>query len=132
LQPFPQLGRDTYTLTEEEQSKSNLDRWKGIKVASRKVHGLSAKGWYRTDGDGGVISDFSKAAGDGRILELYFEPGIYVGDVDESPEQTLGELRLYNPSDSLNQDADASKFIFSSVDNILVSELIRDLERLRK
>src|SRR5690606_7855196 len=61
LQPFAQLGRDTYTLTDEEKGAPKLMRWNGTKVPTGKVLGLVNKGWRRGRAqDGGSIWHFSK------------------------------------------------------------------------
>ena len=44
LQPFAQIGRDTYTLSEDETKSLKLERWKGAKVPTGRVLGLVNKG----------------------------------------------------------------------------------------
>ena len=121
LQPFPQLGRDTYALTDGERASDELLRWQGIKVPTGKVLGLAHVGWRRgPTQDGGSIRTFDKRVDAARTLELNFEPGIIAALVDEHPEQTLGGITFgRRPS------------TFDTLDTILASELIRDMERLR-
>lgn len=131
VQPFPQLGRDTHALTEDERSAAKLLRWKGVKVATGKVMGLSNVGWRRGPAqDGGCIWTYDKPANAARTLELTLDPGIIVGMVDEYPEQTLGEITLGRAwRGGWARDEDLSSF--GALDPIVASELIRDMERLR-
>ena len=129
LQPFAQIGRDVYTLTEEEKNNNKLERWKKAKVPTGRVLGLVNKGWRRGEAqDGGGIWYFTKPLGTDRVIELYLDPGIIVGMVDEYPEQELGEVQVGKPSGWGNmQDAET----LSQLDPISASELIRDMEGLR-
>jgi len=131
LQPFAQLGRDTHALTEQEHAASKLLRWKGIKVKTGKVLGLANNGWRRGSAqDSGCIWTYDKPADAGHTLELTLEPGIFVGMVDENPEQTLGEVTLGRPYRSgWGRDEELSQL--GALDPIAASELIRDMERLR-
>jgi predicted DNA-binding WGR domain protein len=131
LQPFPQLGRDTYALDEQERATARLLRWKGVKVPTGKVLGLANAGWRRGPAqDGGCIWTYDKAADAGRRLELKLEPGIIVGLVDEYPEQTLDEITLGRGIRG-GWDTYAELASFGTLDPIVASELIRDMERLR-
>lgn len=131
LQPFPQLGRDTYALDDQERAADKLLRWKDIKVATGKVMGLANIGWRRGPAqDGGCIWTYDKAADTGRTLELTLDPGIIVGMIDEYPEQTLGEITLGAAlRGGWSQDDKLSSM--GTLDPIVASELIRDMERLR-
>jgi hypothetical protein len=129
LQPFAQIGRDIYTLTDEEKKSLKLERWKDAKVPTGRVLGLANKGWRRGQAqDGGCIWYFSKPLGTDRVIELSLDPGIIVGMVDEYPEQTLGQVQVGKPSGWGDmRDAEA----LHQLDPISASELIRDMEGLR-
>jgi len=129
LQPFAQIGRDTYTLSEDEKTSLKLERWKSAKVPTGKVLGLVNKGWRRGQAqDGGGIWYFTKPLGANKMIEIHLDPGIIVGMVDEYPEQTLGDVQVGKPSTwGEVQDPEA----FATLDAIAASELIRDLEALR-
>jgi len=129
LQPFAQIGRDTYTLGEDEKAALKLLRWKGAKVPTGKVLGLVNKGWRRGQAqDSGGIWYFTKPLGASKMIEIHLDPGIIVGMVDEYPEQTLGDVQVGKPSTwGEVQDPQA----FGTLDAIAASELIRDLEALR-
>ena len=125
LQPFRQLGRDTYALTDDERGASTLARVKGVKVATGKVLGLESRGWRRGEAmDGGCIWDFVKALPGGLEAHLGLEPGIIVGMVAEYPEQTLHDVRLHEEGSYAPCDRK-----FAEVDDIVASELVRRSER---
>ncbi|UOD30603.1 DUF4132 domain-containing protein [Massilia violaceinigra] len=128
MQPFAQIGRDTYALTAAELSAAALLRWKNITVPSGRVLGMVNKGWRRGRPlDGGSILDFTKALGDGRVVNLRFEPGIVAGLVDEFPEQTLEQLTVGLPGSWGGIDEPEP---LSTLDPIAASELIRDMQGL--
>ena len=128
LQPFAQLGRETHALTDAERKSSALLRWKGRTVPTGRVLGLVNKGWRRGQAqDGGSIWFFNKPLGNGKVVELNFEPGIIVGLVDEHPEQNLQEVQFGTPSAWGDM---ASGEALAGLDAIAASELIRDLEAL--
>jgi predicted DNA-binding WGR domain protein len=129
LQPFSQLGRDTYALDAEEHSATVLERWKGAVVPTGRVLGLVNKGWRRGQAqDAGGIWFFHKPLTRSRVIELTLDPGIIVGMVDEYPEQTLQTVSVGSPSSWGEIRAAESLAI---LDPIATSELIRDLESLR-
>ncbi len=129
LQPFSQLARDTYTLTDQERAADKLLRWKDVKVATGKILGLSNVGWRRGPAqDSGCIWTYDKAADAKRTLELTLDPGIIVGMIDEYPEQTLCEITL---GSGARWGYDSGLSSFGTLDPIVASELIRDMERLR-
>ncbi|WP_431272896.1 DUF4132 domain-containing protein [Burkholderia contaminans] len=130
LQPFAQLGRDVYRLTDDERNGRLLERWKGVKVPTGRVLGLVNKGWRRGQvEDAGCIWYFTKPLGAGKVIELSLDPGIIVGAVDMYPDQELGALQAGSPSNwGSIREADA----WSTLDEISASELIRDLEGMRE
>ncbi|XDF34541.1 DUF4132 domain-containing protein [Paracidovorax avenae] len=129
LQPFPQIGRDTYTLTEAEKADIKLSRWTKAKVPTGRVLGLVNKGWRRGQAqDGGGIWYFTKPLGADRVIELHLDPGIIVGMVDEYPEQELGDVQVGKPT-AWGEMQNAEPI--GRLDPISASELVRDMEGLR-
>ncbi|MBZ5794642.1 DUF4132 domain-containing protein [Burkholderia contaminans] len=129
LQPFAQLGRDVYRLTDDERDGRKLERWKGVKVPTGRVLGLVNKGWRRGQvEDAGCIWYFTKPLGAGKVIELSLDPGIFVGAVDMNPDQELGVLQAGAPS---NWGSIREPDALSTLDEISASELIRDLEGMR-
>jgi predicted DNA-binding WGR domain protein len=128
LQPFAQLGRPTYAPTAEERTGTELVRVKGLKVNTGKVLGLETRGWRRgPPQDAGVVGWMEKHLGPDRMIELDLDPGLYTGMLSESPEQTLGTVTVRKP----NTWGKEGTFPLGTLDPILFSELVRDLEGLR-
>ncbi|UAN54126.1 MFS transporter [Serratia sp. JSRIV002] len=95
-----------------------------------RILGLANKGWRRGDAqDGGAIMDFIKPIDRRLGFSLSFEPCIIVGMVDEYPEQTL-ETVVIDDGQYYWQRTEERK-PFTIVDDIVISELIRDMEALR-
>ena len=123
VQPFKQLGRETYALTEDERTQGIVARWKGKKVPTGKVLGLEARGWRRgAPQDGGHISWMEKAI-DEDVVSLNLDPGIAVGDVTMFPEQSIESLVR---GDDFQPKKGAEGL--PALHPIVLSELIRDIE----
>ncbi|ARU05184.1 hypothetical protein CCO03_11230 [Comamonas serinivorans] len=127
LQPFAQLGRDTYALSEAERQGTVLSRWVGVTVATGKVMGLTSKGWDRgAPQDGGWIG-WMEFNGPHGCISLDLDPGMAVGDISWEPEQKLGEVTRTRT----NGWSDNHRMTWADLDAIAASELIRALESLR-
>ncbi|ATB35562.1 molybdate metabolism regulator [Cystobacter fuscus] len=128
LQPFAQLGRPTFAMEPAEREARKLERVKGVKVPTGKVLGLEARGWRRgAPQDGGVSCWMEKPLGDDHTAELDLNPGLYTGMLSESPEQELGVVQVRRD----NTWGDEGLQAWGTLDAILFSELVRDLEGLR-
>ncbi|MBK7053082.1 MAG: DUF4132 domain-containing protein [Rhodoferax sp.] len=126
LQPFKQLGRETYALTPEEQQSNVLTRFASRVLNTASVMGLANKGWESVEHGGGWLGEYRKLLGEEHQVTVQLTPGTIMGDPTHEPRQklptvTLSERNRYNPNASLN---------FGSLDVILVSEFLRDLELL--
>ncbi|WP_166875081.1 DUF4132 domain-containing protein [Massilia mucilaginosa] len=127
-QPFAQIGRDTYTLSDAEQAAERLLRWNGMAVPTGRVLGLAGKGWRRgTPEGGGVIASVFKAVAPGRIAVLWLEPGIHADASGSVAEQRLCEL-VTGAGDHWGSVGKAEAL--STLDPIAASELIRDMQAL--
>ncbi|GAA2206631.1 hypothetical protein GCM10009850_020890 [Nonomuraea monospora] len=105
LQPFPQLGRETYApdpaLTAEIEA---------AKIPTGAVIGLERRGWRRGEPqDAGIQGWIERDLPDGRIFTIHLDPGIAIGYLDFADEQSL---------------VDAS---VEGLDPITASEILRDL-----
>jgi predicted DNA-binding WGR domain protein len=128
LQPFAQLGRPTHTPGPAEREATKLERVKGLKVPTGKVLGLEARGWRRgAPQDGGVTCWMEKPLSAGWEAHLDLEPGLFTGMLSESPEQQLGDVVMRQA----NTWGSADLQPWGTLDAILFSELVRDLEGLR-
>ncbi len=82
LQPFQQLGRPVFLLSEQEKAAHILDRHKGKKIPVGRVMGLMSRGWDRGEPqDGGLVRWLSMPLQDGiHELRLWLgEAGLWTG-----------------------------------------------------
>ena len=93
LQPFRQLGRETYTLTEAEKEATQITRYADKTVATGSVLGLAERGWDRGQEDG-WIGWFSRRVGDGLEASIELDPGTHVGDPAGTPKQRVPTITL--------------------------------------
>jgi uncharacterized protein DUF4132 len=126
-QPFPQLGREVYELTDEERAASRLGRVEGATVATASVLGLAKSGWRRGETwDGGVQSCVYRPLPAGGSVVVSLDPGIIVGDPTEWHEQQLRQVWLSNQADGEERPpADAPPF--GRLDPVIASEILGDL-----
>ncbi len=123
LQPFKQLGRECYTLTDEESAGAELIRCANRSVNATSIFSLEHLGWHRGDAESGMISMMLLPIGDGHLVELGLEPGVAVESPLSTPTQKLGPLVLRRT----DRPQAAS---WKEVDPILASEVLRDVGRL--
>ena len=132
MQPFKQLGRETYALTAAEKDTDKLERWVGIKVPTGKVLGLESRGWRRGEAqDGGVIGWFERwvPGPEGEVLVmLELDPGIIAGAATEWEEQAIVHVAVANDGYLPHGQRRASRPKLGQLHPIVVSELIRDAE----
>jgi predicted DNA-binding WGR domain protein len=127
LQPFKQLGRETYVLTSQELASAKVDRYAGKTIATGSVMGLVNRGWERGDAqDGGWVGWFSKAVGDGLEVQMELDPGTVVGDISYEPKQRIPNLVL-RKAGSWNDDG---LLRFDKLHPVLASEVLRDADLL--
>ena len=107
LQPFPQIGRDTYTADQV----AGLD---GLAVSSGKVLGLERRGWRRAPAvDNGSQWSIDRPLPDGSLWEMRLNPGFVVDMPMMNEEQIIHPATL------------------AGLDPITCSEILRDLHTLR-
>ena len=127
LQPFAQLGRETWRLSEDEQQSFELARFAGRKVVTASLFGLDARGWQREDsGDGGWVNTYVRPLGRAFEAQLVFAPGHIIGDPKSQPEQALESLSLRRPG---SWD-DSARRRWGELPAVLASEVLRDIDRL--
>jgi predicted DNA-binding WGR domain protein len=125
LQPFPQLGRDVYRLTDEERAANAILRFQDVKVPTVKVLGLERRGWVRGDPqDAGIQFWYERRITGGRVATLGLDPGIPAGDVNMWPEQKLTGVGITDRPTDGYLAAERSK---AELDPVTASELIRDI-----
>lgn len=127
IQPFKQLGRETYAPTEAECRAGLIERFKAKKVATGSMMGLINRGWERGQAqDAGWVGEFVKRLPGGLEAELQIEPGTIVGEINYEPEQAIPSIQVRRQG-----TWDKSGLIdLATLDPILVSEIIRDADLL--
>jgi hypothetical protein len=129
MQPFQQLSRPSFALTEEEKKAVTLNRWGKSKVPTGKVLGMVNGGIWRRGPpqDAGWIWWFIRPIPVvGYEIHMAIEPGIGVGFVSEEPVQSIDGVSIV-ASNSYGSKGDLT---FESLDPITASELLRELEAL--
>jgi len=130
LQPFPQLGRPVYALTEEERAGSRLTRFEGATVPTGKVLGLERHGWVREEPqDAGIQGSIFRAIGEGHFVVIGLDPGIAVGSPDIFPEHELAAVHIADHPDGWGR-RDVNPLRFGDLDPVTASEVIADLTEL--
>lgn len=130
LQPFPQLGRDVWHLTEAERKAKVINRLAGATIETGRILGLAHRGWERgAVMDGGVSGVVQKMVAGGHVLVMNLDPGLIAGAAMEWKEQKITGVWISDgPVEWGSNDGNRA---FSVLDPVTASELIRDLEHLR-
>jgi predicted DNA-binding WGR domain protein len=127
LQPFRQLGRETYTLTPQELAGAKIARFAARTIATGSVMGLVNRGWERGQAqDGGWVGWFSKRVAGDLEVQLELDPGTIVGDVSYEPKQRIPNLVL-RQARSWDDNGLAH---FDRLHPIVASEVLRDADLL--
>jgi hypothetical protein len=122
LQPFPQLGREVYRLTDVELDADVVSRFEGAKVETTRVLGLERYGWERGEAqDGGVQTWIERLLPGDLTAQIWLDPGIVAGAATEWKEQTLHDVAVICAGDRLR---------LGDLDEVTTSELLRDLASL--
>ncbi|RLB52051.1 MAG: molybdate metabolism regulator [Deltaproteobacteria bacterium] len=128
LQPFTQLGRETYAIEESEKTTKVLDRFKGQKVPTRSVIGLESQGWRRgPPEDAGVVGWMEKMLPGGASACLHLDPGLFTGYLDDAPEQTLDSVTVTRGTNNWDSQGVTE---FGELAPVVFSELVRDITLL--
>ncbi len=129
MQPFSQLSREAIRPTGDEKDAISFDRVTGITVPTGKILGLDNRGWRRgPPQDAGVVCWYEKELGDGFVVCMDLDPGIYTGMISESPQQKLGKVVISKDGNSWRRDGTRKLGELSPIE---FSELARDLESIR-
>jgi predicted DNA-binding WGR domain protein len=131
LQPFTQLGRPVYALTEQELPERRLARFEGTVVPVGLVLGMSHRGWQRAaPEDAGIQGNIFRQLGEKLYLIIDLEPGIVVGLVNELGDQTLRAVYLSAHQNGYWGKPGENGPRLSDLDPVMASELVGDLTHL--
>jgi hypothetical protein len=124
LQPFPQLGRSTFVLADDEMQASHLKRFEGLTVPTTGGLLLDCRGWRRDQpGDGGVHALFERPVGRGQVVTVRLDPRT----VGFHGEQTLVSVHLHDSTASQWDEEFRKELPLGDLDPIAASEILRDL-----
>jgi Domain of unknown function (DUF4132) len=128
-QPFAQLERDVFELTEEERADHRLTRFDGVVVPTTRLLGLVPRGWERgAPQDNGVERWISRKLGPDCHLVLAPGRGIAVGMVAAAGEsQTIEKVWLAKEPGDYWPGGDQYPTTFGSLDPVTASEALADL-----
>jgi hypothetical protein len=116
--------------TEEELRTGRLTRFEGIDVQVGKLLGLTSKGWERgAPRDAGIEPGMSCEVHGVGYLVLDLDPGIWVGAVDQCPEQKLRTVVVAS-RDLRGWDVPEPKTDFGPVDPVVASEVLVALAKV--
>ncbi|HEY4459745.1 MAG TPA: DUF4132 domain-containing protein, partial [Pseudonocardiaceae bacterium] len=131
LQPFPQLGRPVFELTDAERRANRLLRFEGSKVGVGKVLGLQRRGWERGEPqDGGVEGWISRPLPDDHAVVISLDPGIVAGAPDTFAELKLESIWLNNAPEGNWAPPKINPPAFGDLDPVLASEVLANLVEL--
>ncbi|MFC1851996.1 DUF4132 domain-containing protein, partial [candidate division CSSED10-310 bacterium] len=127
IQPFSQLSRQIYSLSQPETKISALHRFKGKTTPFSRILSLENRGWKRDEPwESGWTMTMIRHFPENLYAQLHLEPGIYNPDPRESGEQTLEEVHLHRD----DPGEGPQRILFAELDEISVSELLMDLHGL--
>lgn len=117
LQPFPQLGRELFSIADEERGKTELARALGLQTSRGRLFQLSRRGWAPRV-KGGWIDGYIRELPCGAEVHLGIDPSMPVGPGADDLVFTVTEATC--------------TFALERLPPIDFSELVRDLEYLRR
>jgi hypothetical protein len=127
LQPFRQLGRETFVLAPQELQATEIQRFAGRQVAAGSVLGLMSRGWQRgPQVEGAWVGGICRRLPDGLEAQLPVSPGFDLGSPALQEGQRLQGLLLCQAGAQTGRGT----VPFSCLDPISASELLRDVALL--
>ncbi len=129
-QPYEQLAREVFALAPAERTGTALKRFENRVVETKKILGLLSRGWRKgTAQDAGCIFEVYKNIRPGLVAVLPFEMGLNAGGMEYvDPTQKLGIIDF--AADEPNWSTRSNLFDLSTIDDVTLSEVIRDVESM--
>ncbi len=120
IQPFEQLDREVFSLTDAERQAIEIDPPNiGQETHFRKVLALEKRRWYRYEDI--CIEGMTRTLGSNTYVTLFVEEGWFpYMEGDDIEPQKIAKLRLDAP-DGVS---------FEAIDAAMISEILRDVVRL--
>jgi len=128
VQPFQQLGRAVFALTDAERAATSLDRFAGCKLPVTTLLGMEKHGWRRgAPQDGGGQNWMERVVPGGRAVVADLYPGIPIGNVHEFGDQELTTIWLNDKPYGQWSSSAGGPLTFGELDPVTASEVLRDL-----
>ncbi|MBO2449529.1 DUF4132 domain-containing protein [Actinomadura barringtoniae] len=126
LQPFEQLGRPVYRLTDDERSARRLTRCEGLTLSYGKAKGHSQGRWESLHANGEFSGSWlSRRDPAGLHVVANLTPGLYYYMYGEGEDQEISILWAGPSPANVPQDS----VPLGQVDPVTMSEVIHDLSR---
>jgi hypothetical protein len=126
LQPFDQVGRAVYRLTDDERAATRLTRLEELVVPTKKVVALAARGWVHGEREDRVQLWVHRPVPGGRTVVARLDPGI---SFQNAKEQRLDAIWVSDGTEPEWEPSGALRF--GEVDVASLSEVMRDLTDLK-
>ena len=122
IQPFPQLARTVYEITDAERAGKSTDRFRGKTTTVGPLRGLETRGWERWSDD--MVTGIGRRVGVGTSevwVVIDVSPGWHPSEtVDAIPSQTIEAIVMHGPPD----------VTFAALSPVVFSEIVYDAARL--
>lgn len=128
IQPFAQLGRETYGLLEGEAEQTELNRFGHLKINSAALVGtLEKQGWTRGPAeDGGVFYVHYKRFYAADLTAAVFYNGVPMQMVNDWEDQTI-EKCYFVQGQYMHWGDKNKRVALGQVPSLVLSEVLRDL-----
>jgi predicted DNA-binding WGR domain protein len=127
LQPFPQLNRETYAIT-DAGAITNFERYRRHAVPYGRVAGLTTRGWERDEVEHhGMIFSVHRLLSSGQRVTIAFSEGFYATGRGEATHLPISNVLI---GDAPVDDDDSQSIPLDALGAVDYSELVRDLETL--
>ncbi|MFL6114807.1 MAG: DUF4132 domain-containing protein, partial [Catenulispora sp.] len=128
LQPFQQLGRSVFELSDAERPATILTRFSGCPASPFRIAALERRGWRRgAVGDGGIWHDVIRPLPGDWEAVARFSPGIPAGWLEGAGAQDIEQVWVQAAGSSHHSPDGTGGIALSVLDRVLASEMLRDL-----
>lgn len=125
IQPFEQLHRSCYQLTEEEKELNSLSIWQEKIILPKRIYSLLNRGW-ESDTSDGVMHGVRKVIADNYMVSIEFTPGLDI-TYDDDTKQLIKDVVI---NEAMSHKKGKNGVLFKVLNQIQSSECVADLHRL--
>ncbi|GAA1551623.1 hypothetical protein GCM10009678_38160 [Actinomadura kijaniata] len=128
-QPFDQLHRPVFTLTDAERDGRRPVRFEGSAVPVPNVWHMRKRGWQPGDAPDGIVRWIFRTLAPDRHVVVDLSPGVPYDSGEDDPDQTVERVRLGTlPVGGASRSAEDVRF--GVLDAVTASEVLADLTAL--